>query len=201
VICRHRHFDTALHFADQCATENDTDEPTDFQETHMIRFSTLLARAAATIMLGSLLVLAGCHRGSTKDTIATTAQGKYDTTIEAYKSGQFLVDGGVLSAIDVGSHFAYLKDQGKLPKTVLLLPSDDSKIRKQHLQYMARLELDYGFIVYYDDGDTLKQINPQETKARKLEDYHAPATMPDEMKGKDAAGSSPVEQGAQQQQY
>jgi hypothetical protein len=165
----------------------------------MNRFATLLTRAAAAAMLGSLLVLAGCHRGSTKDDIATTAQGKYDTTIQAYKSGQFLLDGGVLSAVDVGSHFAYLKDQGKLPKTVLLMRSDDSKIRKQHLQYMARLELDYGFIVYYDDGGTLKQINPQETKARKLEDYHAPAKMPDEMKNKDAS-SNPRDPG-QQQQY
>jgi hypothetical protein len=166
----------------------------------MIRFSTLLTRVATAMMLGGLLVLAGCHRGSTKDNIAATSQGKYDATIEAYKSGQFLVDGAVLSALDVGSHFAYLKDQGKLPKTVLLLRSDDSKIRKQHLQYMARLQLDYGFVAYYDDGGTLKEINPQETKARKLEDYHGPATMPDELKGKDAAGSSPMDQGGQQQQ-
>jgi hypothetical protein len=153
----------------------------------MIRSSTLLTRAAAAIMLGSLLVLAGCHRGSTKDAAAIAAQGKYDATVEAYKSGQFLVDGAVLSAIDVGSHFAYLKDQGKLPKTVLLVRSDDSKIRKQHLQYMARMQLDYGFTVYYMDGDELREINPQETKARKLEEYHAPAKMDDELKGKDAA--------------
>jgi hypothetical protein len=167
----------------------------------MIRFSTLLTRAATALILGSLLVLAGCHRGSTKDEISTaSAQGKFDTTIQAYKSNQFLVDGAVLSALDTGSHFAYLKDQGKLPKTVLLVRSDDSKIRKQHLQYMARMQLDYGFAVYYDDGGTLKRINPTETKARQLEDYHAPATMPDQMKGKDAAGSSAVEQADQQQQ-
>jgi hypothetical protein len=165
----------------------------------MIRHSNLLTRAATAIMLCSLLVLAGCHRGGTKDDIAATAQSKYDTTIQAYKSSQFLVDGAVLSALDVGSHFSYLKDQGQLPKTVLLVRSDDSKVRKQHLQYMARLQLDYGFTVYYDDNGTLKRINPLETKARKLEDYHAPAAMPDEMKGKDAAGSSAVEQAGQQQ--
>ena len=165
----------------------------------MIRFSTLLTRATAALILGSLLVLAGCHRGSTKDEVSTASmQGRFDTTIQAYKSGQFLVDGAVLSALDTGSHFAYLKDQGKLPKTVLLAPSDDSKIRKDHLQYMARMQLDYGFAVYYDDGGTLKRINPQETKARRLEDYHAPAAMPDPLKGKDAAGSSPVEQQQQQ---
>jgi hypothetical protein len=157
----------------------------------MIRLPTLLTRAAAAAMLGSLLVLAGCHRGSTKDEVsAAQAQGQFDTVVKAYKSGQFLVDGAVLSALDTGSHFAYLKDQGKLPKTVLLERSDDSKVRKQHLQYMARMQLDYGFTVYYDDGGTLKKINPVATKARKLEDYRAPVQMNDEQRGKSAADST-----------
>ena len=147
----------------------------------MIRLSTLLSRSAAAVLLGSLLVLAGCHRGATKDEAVQTAQmqGKFDATVEAYKSGQFMVDGAVLSALDTGSHFAYLKDQGKLPKTVLLEPSDDSKIRKQHLQYMARLQIDYGFTVYYDDGGTLKKISVVDTKARDLEDYKAPPKAAD----------------------
>jgi len=157
----------------------------------MIRLSTLLTRTAAAAMLGSLLVLAGCHRGSTKDEVsAAQAQGQFDTVIKAYKSGQFLVDGAVLSALDTGSHFAYLKDQGKLPKTVLLERSDDSKVRKQHLQYMARMQLDYGFTVYYDDDGTLKKINPVATKARRLEDYRAPMQMNDEQRGKSAADST-----------
>lgn len=155
----------------------------------MTRFSTLFHRAGAAVLLGSLLVLGGCHRNSVKEQAAMAqAQSKFDTTIKAYKSGEFLVDGAVLSALDTGSHFAYLKDVGKLPKTVLLLPSDDSKIRKAHLQFMARMQLDYGFAVYYDDGGTLKKINPVETKARALEDYHAPLKMNDEQKGKSAAG-------------
>ena len=110
----------------------------------MTRFSTLLTRAGAAILLGSMLVLAGCHRGSAKDEVRTAdMKSQFDAVIQAYKSGQFVVDGAVLSALDTGSHFAYLKDQGKLPKTVLLEPSDDSKVRKQHLQYMARLQIDY----------------------------------------------------------
>ena len=141
----------------------------------MTRFSTLLTRAAAAILLGSMLVLAGCHRGGTKDEVRTSdMKSQFDATIQAYKNGQFIVDGAVLSALDTGSHFAYLKDQGKLPKTVLVEPSDDSKVRKQHLQYMARLQLDYGFTVYYDDGGTLKKISVVDTKARDLEDYKAP---------------------------
>lgn len=141
----------------------------------MTRFSTLMTRAATAILLGSMLVLAGCHRGNTKDEVRTAdMKSQFDAVIQAYKSGQFIVDGAVLSALDTGSHFAYLKDQGKLPKTVLLEPSDDSKIRKQHLQYMARLQIDYGFTVYYDDGGTLKKISVIDTKARELEDYKAP---------------------------
>ena len=156
----------------------------------MIRSSTLLTRATAVLMLGSLLVLADCHRGNTKDAVsAASMQGQFDTTIEAYKGGQFLVGGAVFSALDTGSHFAYLKDQGKLPKTVLLEASDDSKVRKQHLQYMARMQLDYGFTVYYEDGDTLKKINPVATKTRQLEDYRAPAQMNDELKGRSASDS------------
>ncbi|MBB6249130.1 hypothetical protein [Rhodanobacter sp. A1T4] len=143
----------------------------------MIRFSTLLKRATTAIMLGSLLLLAGCHFGGTKEVTTASMQGQFDTTIKAYKEGQFLVDGAVLSAIDTGSHFAYLKDQGKLPKTILLTASDDSKIRKLHLEYMARMQLDYGFRVYYDDKGTLKEINPVDTKARILEDHHEKAPV------------------------
>lgn len=143
----------------------------------MTRFSTLLKRATAAMLLASLVLLAGCHFGGTKATSTASMAGQFDVTIKAYKEGQFLVDGAVLSAIDTGSHFAYLKDQGKLPKTVLLTSSDDSKIRKQHLQYMARMQLDYGFRVYYDDKGQLKEINPVDTKARTLEDHHDKAPV------------------------
>ncbi|MFA6229420.1 MAG: hypothetical protein WC617_04490 [Rhodanobacter sp.] len=157
----------------------------------MTRFSTLLKRGTAAIMLGSLLLLAGCHLGGTKGEVTTASmRGQFGAVIKAYKDGQFLVDGAVLSAIDAGSHFAYLKDQGRLPKTVLLEPSDDSKIRKQHLQYMARMQLDYGFRVYYDDKGTLKEINPKDTKARRLEDHHerAPVDAPQERDHTGASG-------------
>ena len=168
----------------------------------MTRFSTLLARAAAAILLGSMLVLAGCHRGSTKDQVRTAdMKNQFDTVLQAYKNGQFIVDGAVLSALDTGSHFAYEKDAGKLPKTVLLVRSDDSKIRKQHLQYMARMVLDYGFTVYYEDKGTLKKINPIETKARRLEEYHGPVKQSDGQDCKSAAGCDSVNQAQQQGGY
>jgi hypothetical protein len=145
----------------------------------MIRISTLLTRATAAIMLGSVLLLAGCHTGTIKgDKVSTESmKGQFDETLQSFKDGQFIVDGAVLSAIDLGSHFAYLKDQGKLPKTVLLERSDDARISKKHLQYMARMQLDYGFRTFYDDKGTLKEINPQDTKARALEDHHERAPM------------------------
>jgi len=157
----------------------------------MIRLSTLTGRLMFAVLLGGTLVLAGCHRGATKAEVASIeSKGQFDYVLKAYKGGQFLVDGAVLSALDTGSHFAYLKDAGKLPKTVLLVPSDDYKVRKQHLQYLARMQLDYGFVAYYDDGGKLKQIDAVDTKARTLEDYHGPVKMDDELKGKDAAGST-----------
>ena len=165
----------------------------------MIRIPTLMARAAAAILLASMLVLAGCHRGASKTDAAASTQGQFDYTIKAYKSGQFLVDGAVLSAADTGSHFAYLKDQGKLPKTVLVLPSDDSKIRDNHLGFMARMQLDYGFTVYYDKKGELVRLNAVEEKARALEDTHQRAPLPDEMKGKEASsgGYDPQNSGQQ----
>lgn len=163
----------------------------------MIRFSTLLTRATAAVMLGGLLALAGCHSGGTRSEIATASmQSQFDTTLKAYKDGQFVLDGAVLSALDVGSHFAYLKDQGKLPKTVLLMPSDDSKIRKRHLQYLARMQMDYGFAVFYDNKGVLTKINPVETKVRELEDHHNRAPLPDPQQGKNASdgGFDPQQQ-------
>jgi len=166
----------------------------------MIRLSTLLSRIAVALVIGSALVLGGCHKGSVKEQ-ASEAQwkGKFDATIEAYKEGQFVIDGAVLSAVDAGSHFAYLKDAGKMPKTVLLLPSDDSKIRKVHLQYLARMSIDYGFTAYYDHGGQLTEINAINTKARQLEDHHAPVTIDNGQQCKTAAGCDSVDQAAQQQ--
>jgi hypothetical protein len=167
----------------------------------MIRLPTLMGRAAAAILLVSMLLLAGCHFGGTKaDKVATsTEKSQFDYTIKAYKSGQFIVDGAVLSAADTGSHFAYLKDQGKLPKTVLVLPSDDSKIRDNHLGFLARMQLDYGFAVYYDKKGELVRLNAVEENARQLEDTPNKAALPDRMQGKEASSGAYDPQNQQQQ--
>lgn len=155
----------------------------------MPRLATLMLRTAAALVVGSTLLLAGCHKGATKDQ-AKIAQWKaqFDTTIESYKDGQFIVDGGVLSALDTGSHFAYLRDTGKLPKTVLLVPGEDTGIHKVHLQYLARMSIDYGFAAYYDDGGQLTRISAVNTKARKLEDHHERAQPANDNAGANASG-------------
>lgn len=165
----------------------------------MTRLPTLLVRAAAALVLGSALVLGGCHKQAVKDQqLAAQWEGKFDATIQSYKEGQFLIDGAVLSAVDAGSHFAYLRDIHKLPKTVLLMPSDDSKIRKVHLQYLARMSLDYGFAAYYDKGGQIVQINAVNTKARELKDHHAPMKIDDGQQCKSAAGCDSMDQAAKQ---
>ena len=138
----------------------------------MPRFSTCLTHALAVLMLGSALLLSACQCGCKKchtDMLVkpeTPSAAHFDATIKARSSGQFELDGAVLSAADLSSHFAYQKEIGQLPKTVLLLPSDVSNISKQHLQYMARMMLDYGFLVYYKDHHTLKKIHPIQGKAQ-----------------------------------
>ena len=58
------------------------------QENRMTRLSTLFNRGAALLMLGSLLVLGGCHRGSVKDSAQVSQEQKqFDMTVQAYKGG------------------------------------------------------------------------------------------------------------------
>ncbi|WP_449424984.1 hypothetical protein [Rhodanobacter lindaniclasticus] len=66
--------------------------------------STLLFRLSAAIMLGSVVLLAGCHRNQVKheQSLAASMKGQFDLTLQSYKDGQFLLDGAVLSAIGHG---------------------------------------------------------------------------------------------------
>lgn len=154
----------------------------------MFRANRWLSRAAMIVMSGAFLALAGCGGNVRSEAAAEAVTGQqFDATVQAYKGDQFELGGAVLSAIDLGSHFAYLKDQGKLPKTVLLEASDSSKIRKKHRQYMARLSIDYGFNVYYVDGGHLARIDPVAKNARDLQDKAKPVYSQDMIEGKSAA--------------
>lgn len=135
----------------------------------MIRFPRWKFAATMMLVLGAVLALSACSSNVKSETVAKAkAAGKFDVVVQAYKSGQFLLDGAVLSSLDLSSHFAYLRDQGKLPETVLLEPSDESDIRDDHLRYMASMAYTYGFTVYYVDDGQLRQIVPTASDKTKL---------------------------------
>lgn len=130
----------------------------------MNRFSRWTTLLGAVLVLGTVFGLAACSSNVKSEAVSQAkSTGQFDTEIKAYKSGQFLLDGAVLSSMDLNSHFAYLKDNGELPKSVLLEPSDDSKIRKDHLRYMASMAYTYGFTVFYQHKDELSRIVPTGT--------------------------------------
>ncbi len=132
-------------------------------------------KPVVTLLLAlTVALLAACGPSVKSQQVAKAkAAGEFDLTVQAYKSGQFLLDGAILSSMDLSSHFAYLRDQGRLPKNVLLERSDKSKIRKDHLRYMANMAYAYGFTVYYDDDGSLRRIVPS-TEDKKVKLRGAP---------------------------
>lgn len=113
------------------------------------------------LVLGAVMALTACGPNVKSQAISKAkAAGEFGMTLQAYKGGQFLLDGAILSSLDLNSHFAYLRDQHDLPKTVLLERSDKSSIHKEHLRYMASMAYNYGFVVYYDDDGELRRIVP-----------------------------------------
>jgi len=114
------------------------------------------------LMLGAVVALAACSSNvKTRKAVAQAkASGQFDMVVQAYKKGQFKLDGAILSSGDLSSHFAYLKDQDRLPGSVLLEPSDDSDVKSVHQRYMASMAYTYGFKVYYVDDGELRVIVP-----------------------------------------
>ncbi|KGI77323.1 hypothetical protein [Oleiagrimonas soli] len=155
----------------------------------MNRLTRWLSPAVFLPVVVLALMLGACSSG-VKDTDVTAKLEKtFPMTVESYKSGQFLLDGAVLSAVDLGGHFAYLRDQGQLPKRVLLKRSDDTKIHKQHLLAMARIELDYGVAVFYEKKGELKRlVVADKNDIPQLREHEKGVPLPDELKGTSARG-------------
>lgn len=117
---------------------------------------TWLLRA---IFVTLLLTLAACKHGDVRPSDKTAAlQGQYDMIIVAFKNGQFMVNGGVLTSPDLVSHIAYLESQGQMPKTVLLKDGDESFIRAVHLRDFASLQATYGFEAFVETDDGIKPL-------------------------------------------
>lgn len=159
--------------------------------------------ATLLLALAVALLLAACGSNvKSKQVAEAKAAGEFGLTVQAYKSGQFLLDGAILSSMDLSSHFAYLRDQGRLPKNVLLERSDKSKIRKDHLRYMASMAYTYGFTVYYDDDGSLRKIVPStDDKKVKLRGAPPPGQQRNpELERNSAAHSGTMPDIEQQQQ-
>ncbi|HEX7339859.1 MAG TPA: hypothetical protein VF271_08000 [Rhodanobacteraceae bacterium] len=137
----------------------------------MNRFARLKLAVMALLMLGLVLGLAACSSNVKSVSVAQAkAAGDFGLVVKAWKGGQFSLDGAVLTSLDLSSHFAYLRDQHELPKTVLLERSDKYKVRRDHLRYMASMALTYGFAVYYSHKGELRRILPTAANKTKLSD-------------------------------
>jgi hypothetical protein len=150
----------------------------------------LMTRAALLALTAAMLFLAACSHG-VKSQQVINLEKTMDVKVEAYKSGQFLLDGAVLSPVDLNSHFEYLRDQHRLPKSVLLTRSDDSKIGKTQLLSLARMRITFGFTVYYEKKGKLVRLEVANRKdVPQLRQHENSAPLQDENQGTSAKGDN-----------
>ena len=124
--------------------------------------TTFIRATLASGVLAAGMLLAGCN-GNVRSggPVVANVPLHYDMTLEAYKNGQFLLDGALLSPEDLASHFRYLDEQKKLPKTVLLKPSSESGVKDTQLRWFAGLQVTFGFKGYAELGGKLTVVNAQ----------------------------------------
>ncbi len=124
--------------------------------------TTFIRAALASGVLAAGMLLAGCN-GNVRSggPVVANVPLHYDMTLEAYKNGQFLLDGALLSPEDLASHFRYLDEQKKLPKTVLLKPSSESGVKDTQLRWFAGLQVTFGFKGYAELDGKLTVVNAQ----------------------------------------
>ncbi len=129
---------------------------------------TFIRAALACGVLAAGMLLAGCN-GNVRSggPVVANVPLHYDMTLETYKNGQFLLDGALLSPEDLASHFRYLDEQKKLPKTVLLKPSSESGVKDTQLRWFAGLQVTFGFKGYAELDGKLTLVNAQAQPADK----------------------------------
>lgn len=162
------------------------------ESTIMNRVPRLLSRAALVAVVAAMPLLSACTHGVKGQEIATKKlEQKIDLKLESYKSGQFLLNGAVLSAMDLNSHFAYLRDQHRLPHSVLLKPSDEANIKKTQLLALARMQMTYGFAVFYVHSDKLVRLEVTDAKdVPQLQRHSESAPLPDRIENSSARGGN-----------
>ena len=124
--------------------------------------TTFIRATLASGVLAAGMLLAGCN-GNVRSggPVVANVPLHYDMTLEAYKNGQFLLDGALLSPEDLASHFRYIDEQKKLPKTVLLKPSSESGVKDTQLRWFAGLQVTFGFKGYAELDGKLTVVNAQ----------------------------------------
>lgn len=112
---------------------------------------------AATVV--AVLLLAACSGGSVRPASGEAAAGNsFGMILEAWKSGLFIVNGGVVSGADLDGHLAYLQSQRRLPESVLLEDSSEAKVRSSHLREFSRLQAEYGFTGYVEHKGKIEPL-------------------------------------------
>ncbi len=134
-----------------------------------VPFPKLRSLMLLTAVLAGVLGLTACnpyiHTGKTVEAVMPK---HYSMVIETYKDGQFMLDGALLSQEELASHFRYLAETKKLPKTVLLKPSEKYDIKNPQLRWFAGLQLSFGFTGYADLDGSLTLVNARpEAKQKK----------------------------------
>lgn len=113
-------------------------------------------------LLLALALVAGCSRtGIHPDRGIEGAPGSVDMIFESWKDGQFVVGGGVITAADLDGHLAWLQSQGRLPESVLLQASNESRVRGMHLREFARLQARYGFRAYVEHKGRIEPLQDE----------------------------------------
>ncbi len=122
-----------------------------------------LRRWMVVLIMSALIAgLAGCGGNVRPSASEMESAGPFGMIVQAFKSGQFIVDGGVVGPADLEGHFEYLDSEHKLPDKILLENSSESKVRGDHLREFTRLQAKYGFHAYVEHKGKIEPLHATE---------------------------------------
>ena len=113
-----------------------------------------LVRIAALAAL--LALLAACHRNATvmpAKVQAANIPSTFDVTLLADKDNQFDFDGAPLTPEDLRGAFRYRIEEHLPMSTVLLKRGEKQKVKKEHINTLARIALEMKFKAFVLEND------------------------------------------------
>lgn len=113
------------------------------------------------LLCAALAGLAGCGGNVRPSAGEIASHGPFGMILQSYKSGQFIVDGGVVAPSDLEGHFEYLESQHKLPTRILLENGNEASIRGAHLREFTRLQSQYGFQAFVEHKGKIEPLHPE----------------------------------------